>query len=385
MIKAIWSLPLGLLLISCSSGTEKNSGTSVDPSEPRSEGEEEVFFYGADLSYVNEMEDCGAVYYNEEDEQLDAFRIFADAGANLVRLRLWHDPSWGSYSNFSDVRKAISRARATDQKVLLDFHYSDTWADPERQLIPKAWRTHVDDVEVLGDSVYQYTFKTLEKLGEKGLLPAMVQVGNETNAMILQDEMEEGPIDWSRNAYLFNKGIKAVRDISAAYEQEIGIMLHIAQPENALWWFRDAVENGITDFDWLGISYYPLWSEYPLEDLDTAIKALKASYNKKIMVVETAYPFTLENFDNANNILDEEALLPGYPATPKGQYDYLVGLAEIIKASGGSGLVYWEPAWVSTTCNTQWGQGSHWDNATMFDQDGKAHEGIRFFSGAKKE
>ncbi|MDC6351954.1 glycosyl hydrolase 53 family protein [Zeaxanthinibacter sp. PT1] len=385
MFKLIWSFSLGVLLIACSSESGKNTGASVGSSEPELGGEKEAFYYGADLSYVNEMQDCGATYYNKEGKAMDPYQIFAQAGTNLVRFRLWHDPSWGEYSGFEDVRRSISRAKAQGLPVLLDFHYSDTWADPERQLVPKAWKAEVNNTAVLGDSVYQYTYKTLLKLGDMGLLPDMVQVGNETNVMILQDDMKEGPINWTRNAFLFNKGIEAVRDISLKYEKEVGIMLHIAQPENAIRWFKDAVANGITDFDWIGISYYPLWSEYPLEELGGALSSLKETYQKRIMIVETAYPYTMANADAANNILGEEALLPGYPATPKGQYDYLKRLARIIKAADGGGLVYWEPAWVTTNCRTQWGQGSHWDNATLFDQRGKAHLGMQFYAEAKND
>jgi arabinogalactan endo-1,4-beta-galactosidase len=161
-------------------------------------------------------------------------------------------------------------------------------------------------------------------------------------------------------------------------------MLHIAQPENALWWFEQASENGITDYDWIGLSYYPLWSDYKLNNVGVAFKKLITTYKKRLMVVETAYPYTMVNIDPANNILDEKALISGYPATQQGQLDYLNALQKIIQSSGGEGLVYWEPAWVSTGCSTLWGQGSHWDNATLFDHDNKAHLGMTFYNAALK-
>ena len=101
------------------------------------------------------------------------------------------------------------------------------------------------------------------------------------------------------------------------------------------------------------------------------------------MVVETAYPFTMENADNAANILGTDHLVPGYPATQQGQLDYINKLQEIIENSGGEGLIYWEPAWVSTNCSTLWGQGSHWDNATLFDQNNKANLGMQFYNASK--
>jgi arabinogalactan endo-1,4-beta-galactosidase len=159
-------------------------------------------------------------------------------------------------------------------------------------------------------------------------------------------------------------------------------MLHIAQPENALKWFKEAKENGVEDYDWIGISYYPLWSDYDLNNLGEALSTLIHTYDKKLMIVETAYPFTLENIDQAGNILGAEALIPGYPATQQGQLDYLLRLTEIIKESGGQGLVYWEPAWISSNCETRWGKGSHWDNATLFDQNGKVNLGMNFYYNA---
>ena len=344
--------------------------------------ESELFYYGADLSYANEMQDCGAVYRDRENTIQDPFKIFNEAGTNLVRLRLWHNPTWSNYSNFEDVKKSIKRAKSEGMKVLLDFHYSDSWADPSKQEIPAAWLDQINDTEALGELLYNYTYSTLETLASDNLLPEMVQVGNEINGMILQQGELVWPIDWNRNASLINKGIKAVRDISVAKNKTVEVMLHIAQPENAIWWFEQASENGVTDFDWIGISYYPLWSEYTLQNLSTPITSLITNYNKQLMVVETAYPFTLENADQANNILDANALVEGLPASQQGQLDYLMQLQSIIKSSGGEGLIYWEPAWVSTDCSTPWGQGSHWDNATLFDHNNKATLGLQFYNAS---
>ena len=342
------------------------------------------FYYGADLSYVNEMLDCGAVFKNANNEVKDPYKIFKEAGSNLVRLRLWHNPTWTNYSNYDDVKRAIQQAKAEGMEVLLDFHYSDTWTDPSKQKIPAAWENQINNKEALGDLLYNYTYETLHNLAKDNLLPEIVQVGNEINPMILQDDELVWPIDWERNSYLINKGIEAVRNISKEQNKSIEVMLHIAQPENGLWWFKEASENGITDYDWIGLSYYPIWSEYTLEDVSIPLQTLINTYNKKLMVVETAYPFTLHNNDEANNILDSNALINGFPATEQGQLDYLNKLKEVIELSGGNGLIYWEPAWVSTDCRTLWGKGSHWDNATLFDQNNKANLGMQFYNASKK-
>jgi len=158
--------------------------------------------------------------------------------------------------------------------VLLDFHYSDTWADPSHQKIPTAWESQIDDKEALGELLYNYTYEVLNKLAIANLLPEIVQIGNEINPMILQGDQLKWPIDWNRNAYLLNKGIKAVRDISKDQNKKVEIMLHIAQPENGLWWFKQATENGVTDFDWIGLSYYPMWSKYTLDDVSIPFQTL---------------------------------------------------------------------------------------------------------------
>jgi arabinogalactan endo-1,4-beta-galactosidase len=366
------------LSVSCSN---KNQNVSV---------EEEIeqlpkFYYGADLSYVNEMEDCSVIYKDANNIEKNPYKIFKEAGANIVRVRLWHNPTWTQYSNYEDVKKTILKAKAEEMYVLLDFHYSDTWADPQKQEIPAAWLSEIDNTEALGNLLYNYTFETLNNLANSNLLPDMVQVGNEINPMILQQGELVWPIDWERNSYLINKGIKAVRDIAELKNKEIEVMLHIAQPENGLWWFEQATQNGVTDFDWIGLSYYPKWSEYSLENLSVPLKKLISTYNKRLMIVETAYPFTLENADAAGNILGQDALIPNYPATEQGQLNFLNKLQEVIKSSGGEGLIYWEPAWVSSSCSTLWGQGSHWDNATLFDHSNKANLGMQFYNASKTE
>ena len=341
------------------------------------------FYYGADLSYVNEMEDCGAIYTDMDNNIKDPFKIFYEAGANLIRIRLWHNPKWTNYSNYEDVKKSIRRAKSDQMKVLLDFHYSDTWADPSKQEIPSDWLNYINDTETLGDLLYNYTFDTLNNLANSGLLPDIVQIGNEINPMILQHDELKWPIDWIRNSSLINKGIKAVRDVSSKTSINVEVMLHIAQPENGLWWFKEAYSAGISDYDWIGLSYYPIWSEYTLNNISSPLKTLIDNYNKRIMIVETAYPFTLKNADNANNILNEDSLISGYPASQQGQLNYLNELKKKIEEAGGEGLIYWEPAWVSTNCKTLWGQGSHWDNATLFDHNNKSNLGMQFYNSSK--
>ncbi len=325
------------------------------------------FFFGADLSYVNEMESCGAVY-RENGKPRDPFELFAERGANLVRVRLWNDADWTAFSDLPDVKRTISRARAQNMKVLLDFHYSDEWADGDKQIIPKAW-AGIEPTDKLARTLYDFTLGTLLELHGEGLLPELVQVGNETNPEIMRgpDDGKE-PINWDRNATLLNAGIRAVRDAAKQSGTPIRVMLHIAQPEYVLPWFEAAWKAGVREFDQVGISYYRRWSSEDFDGLAQTIREMKKHYPfAEVLLVETAYPWTLESADEAANLLNENTLIEGYPATIAGQSAYLADLTQLVIDAGGVGLVYWEPAWVSTSCTTRWGQGSHWENATFFD------------------
>ncbi|RMG58034.1 MAG: arabinogalactan endo-1,4-beta-galactosidase [Bacteroidetes bacterium] len=351
-----------------------------EPAPPAPEPPAKPFFRGADLSYVNEMLACGAVYRDSSGAEMDPYELFARAGTDLMRVRLWHNPDWTAYSDLADVTDAIARAKAAGMQVLLDFHYSDDWADPAKQSVPAAWAAVRENTQVLGDSVYEYTYRVLAHLHGQGLLPELVQTGNEINGEILRAEgAPAGAINWGRNAALLNRALAAVRDAERDFGAEIGLMLHIAQPENALWWFAEAKAAGVTDYDWIGLSYYPLWSDYSLDSLPTALRQLRQDHGKKVMVVETAYPFALDNVDAANNILGEDALVPGYPATEAGQLGYLRALEAQIRVGNSEGLIYWEPAWVSTPCSTRWGVGSHWDNATLIGRDGRPLAGMGWY------
>ncbi|NNE69874.1 MAG: cellulase family glycosylhydrolase, partial [Rhodothermales bacterium] len=238
---------------------------------------QQSYYLGSDLSYVNQMEDCGAVY-REDGVPKDPYQIFADQGTNVVRLRLWVDPSWQNslsqpagvkdqYSDFEDVREAIQRSKDAGMQVLLDFHYSDFWADPGRQVIPARWASVGYDTQALSDSVYQYTHRTLTRLDAEGLMPELVQVGNETNPGMLlylgMNSQYEGTGfvsgDWDRQASLFNAGIRAVREAGAASSIDPKIVIHFANPAGVVDRVRRLQNHGITDFDIIGLSFYYTW------------------------------------------------------------------------------------------------------------------------------
>ncbi len=335
------------------------------------------FYFGADLSYVNEMEDCGVVY-KENNEPKDPYEIFAGNGCSLVRLRLWHTPSWyddlnagNRYSDFQDVKKSILRAKAAGMHVLLDFHLSDNWADPSKQRVPVAWEGVVDNLPLLKDSLYNYISQTLLALDADGLLPEMVQIGNETNkGILLSPAVDAGgwTLDWNRNSQLFKRAIEAVRDVENSTGKSVKVALHLAGPADTGWLMEGFWNNGVTDFDVIGMSYYWAWHKpTDIDDTGNIVAQLKQKYpGKEVMIFETGYIWTTAGNDNANNIISE--VHPSYsPASPEHQKEWLIDMTQEVINRGASGVIYWEPAWVSSTCWTQWGQGSHQEHATFFD------------------
>jgi len=334
------------------------------------------FVMGADLSYVNEIEDAGAVY-KMDGKATDPFVIFKTIGTNTIRVRLWHNPVWKKvtsngkmYSDLYDVEKTIRRAKEQGMAVSLDLHYSDTWADPGNQTTPAAWTGL--SLAILKDSVYNYTLNVLNYLKAKNLVPEMIQVGNENNSGILWPAGQVLNNDYQNFADLLKSGIKAVRDFSTTSTIKPQIILHVAQIQNAEYWMDQLVSKGVTDFDIMGLSHYYKWSTVnDMNEIGKKITLFKTKYQKKIMIVETAFPWTSQNADTYNNILyTADPSIGIYPVSKEGQQQYLKELTKQLFNNGGSGIIYWEPAWITSPMRDAWGTGSAWENAAYFDFTG---------------
>lgn len=364
--------PARWLFATLAAATMLSSAHAADtPTAPKRASK---FYFGADLSFANEMDDCGA-RFRAAGKPADPFALVKAHGGNLVRVRIWNNPDWTHYSTYDDVLKTIRRAHAAGLEVLLDFHYSDDWADGEKQRPPAAWASL--DTDAQAKALYQYTRSVLDQLAAAGQNPELVQVGNEINPELLGGDKTK-PIDWTRDAKLINAGVKAVRDAGKASGHAARVMLHVAQPENILPWFDAATLAGVMDYDIIGISYYPKWSTYNLAGLGKTIATARQRYGADVMVVETAYPFTLDHGDDdSNNVLGADSLVAGYPATPDGQLKFLRAVTRTTIDNGGNGVVYWAPDWVTTRCKTRWGRGSTWENAAWFDL--KRHEALPVF------
>lgn len=350
----------------------------------------QTFYKGVDLSYVNEMEDAGIVY-KDNNVVKDVYQIFSDYGANLVRVRLWHNPTWTNlnsdgknYSGLADAKKTIRRSKDKGMAVLLDFHYSDTWTDPSKQWVPSAWAA-LTTTDQLKTALYNYTYNTLTELDNEGLMPEFVQIGNETNGNMCVTEgatSELYPVDFARQATLMNAGIQAVKDVGAVGTITPKTVIHIAEPKKVYSFFQNAVANGLSGFDIIGISYYPVWhTDHTYQGVGQLVKSLKTDFGKDVMIVETGHTWTVESMDNANNVMSGSA--SGFAApSPEVQKDFLIKLSNAVAANGGIGVIYWEPAWVSSPATTLWGTGSHWENATFFDfsNDVMLPGGMQFLS-----
>ena len=353
------------------------------------------FVMGADLSYANQIEDHGGIYL-DSSKMRDPFLIMKEHGANLVRVRLWNDPEWvrliyGSeqtplYSGFADVLKTVQQARNLGLAVNLDIHYSDTWADPGTQNPPAAW-ANITDLQTLKDSVYNYTFSVLSQLNAKGLMPEIVQIGNETNCGMMITNTNPGFPDlngcnghWQELGAVMNSGIKAVRDVSAQSAVKTKIALHIADPANVDWWFAQITNaGGVADFDIIGMSYYPIWhTTVVFSDLPTLITNLKNTYNREVMILETSYPWTTQGDDSYANQFGSQTPMTGYPFTVGGQTKFLTDLTQNMINAGGSGIMYWEPDWITSQMKDQWGTGSSMENCTFFDFTGNTLPSIDY-------
>lgn len=345
----------------------------TEPAEPE-------FLIGGDISFLPEIEDHGGVYRDGEGEK-DLLRLMKDHGFNAIRVKLWHTPD-GPYNTLEQVKGMARRIDAAGMHFLLDIHYSDWWADPQKQVKPAAWNDL--PFPVLVDSVYQYSRDVMASLQSQGTPPAMVQIGNEIRTGML---WPEGRVDgefntseqWDRLVALLDAGRRGILD--GAGNQPPRIMIHFdngAKNEMCRAFFDNLVNRGL-EFDATGLSFYPKWHG-SLEELAFNVPDLISRYGKDVYVVETAYPWTMEWSDEAGNIFGTEAdLHQGYPPTVDGQAAFLRDLREILQAVPGGqarGLYYWSPEWIAVE-----GVPSAWENAALFDFSGKALPGMDAFTG----
>jgi len=352
-------------------------GSTPYPEPPLEPPLATVTYRGADLSFLPTIEEAGTKFYSADNTQQDALTIMKNNGMNIVRLRLWHTPA-DAHSSLAEVVTLAQRIKASGINWWLDFHYSDTWADPGKQGIPAAWQSL--SYALLLDSLYNYTFRVMSELKVKNCLPVIVQVGNETNSGMLWDKGRVGgtfDTNWPQYAALVKKGVDAIK----AVDPTIKIMLHFAGTSGAPWYFNNIKTQGVA-YDIIGLSYYYWWHNRNLTELQSDLNALAASFDKDIFITETAYPFTTAWNDFTNNIVGSTTpLIPGYDATTAGQLKYITDLRTTIHNipnNRGIGFCYWAPDWVAFRGATAT-NGSSWENLALFDFNNKVLEAAKAF------
>ncbi|MDP4507759.1 glycoside hydrolase family 53 protein [Nonomuraea turcica] len=331
---------------------------------------------GADISSLAKSEAYGGVYRDARGRRGDAIRILSQAGLNYIRLKVWVNPADG-YNTKTQVLSIAKRAKANGMKLLVDFHYSDTWADPGKQFKPAAWEALPFDQ--LKQALYDHTYDVLDALRRQGTAADMVQVGNEINGGLLWPDGSNST--WANTAALLNAGYDAVKAVSASTK----VVLHLANGgDNGLyrWWFDNANANGIR-YDVIGLSYYAYWHG-TLEAFQANINDVATRYGKPVVVVETAYPFTTADDDGWENIILSPEPYPGYQATPQGQAAMLAKVADIVRQVPGGlglGLFTWEATWTGVKGNG-WdpadpSSGNGWENQALFDYSDRALPAMR--------
>lgn len=319
----------------------------------RVKGMTEDFICGVDVSsYLTEI-NSGVKYYDFEGNELDNqgfFDLLQASGINYVRVRVWNNPydtsgkGYGGGNNDLTTAVQIGQwATNAGMKVLVDFHCSDFWADPDKQQAPKVWSTlGVDDK---ANALEAYMTESLNTLLDAGVDVGMVQVGNETNGKFC------GESDWESMCKLFSAGSSAIRSVSTSRNHQMQVVLHFANPETAGRYSGYAAQLNTygVDYDVFASSYYPYWHG-TTENLTSVLKQVADTYGKKVMVAETSWATTLVDGDGHANTVrvgNNDTDLP-YPISLQGQALELRTVAQAVVSVGeaGIGMFYWEPAWL---------------------------------------
>ena len=366
----------------------------------------EDFILGMDVSSLIAEEQSGVRYFDFDGEEKDLLEILAENGVTHIRVRVWNEPYDEEGRGFGggncDIDKALAigqRAAQYGLKLIVDFHYSDFWADPGKQMAPRAWADM--DVETKAEALYAYTKESLQKLMDGGADIAMVQVGNETNGALCGEDR------WSNIQLLMKAGSRAIREVCP----QALVAMHFANPERSGSYanYAEYLDYYEVDYDVFASSYYSFWHG-TRQNLARVLGDIHQLYGKQVMVMETSWPYTGEDSDfSGNNVGDGSGLQLDYPFTVQAQANSVRDVADTVAhIPGGIGLCYWEGAWISVGTESweqnsplweQFGSGwassyaaaydpddagkyyggCSWDNQTFFDPTGHPLESLRVF------
>ena len=411
MLCFVLALTLLAGLVGCSGGKSYIPDGKIEGSDlyvKKVENLSEDFIMGMDASCVPALEASGVKYYNFAGEEQDVYQTLAEAGVNYIRVRVWNNPFDSAGNGYGggncDIQNCVAigkRATKVGMKLLVNFHYSDFWADPAKQMAPLAWEDMALEEKV--EALYQYTKESLELLKKEGVDVGMVQVGNETNGKMC------GETQWPQIAQLMSAGSKAIREV---YPDAM-VAVHFANPEKAGSYksYANNLDYYGVDYDVFASSYYPFWHG-TLENLTEVLADVNERFGKKVMVMETSYTFTSEDTDFSGNTIagNDGSVVMNYPCTVQGQATCVRDVIETVAGiPGGIGVCYWEGTWITVGQNSweensaKWEQfGSGWassfaagydpddagkyyggcavDNQAMFDAQGHPLESLRVFN-----
>ena len=374
------------------------------------------FILGMDASCVPALEAGGVTYSDHDGVERDVYEILAMNGVNYIRVRIWNNPynrdGKGYGGGNCDLENAIAigrRATRYGMKLLVNFHYSDFWADPSKQMPPKAWAGMDMDQKV--EALYQYTKDCLTALTEADVDIGMVQVGNETNGAMC-GEYGTTEYGWEKITRLMSAGSKAVREVCP----HAPVVLHFTNPETAGRYaeYGEKLHQYGVDYDVFASSYYPYWHG-TLENLSAELNRITATYGKKVMVAETSYAFTAADTDFFGNTVGAGDGVADYAISLQGQADLVRDVVDtaVNAMTDCIGVFYWEGTWISAGGKSyeankvlwethgsgwassfagsydpedagKWYGGCSVDNQAFFDRTGKATEALKVF-GLLKE
>ena len=332
---------------------------------------------GADVSSLQRTLDLGGKYYNAAGTQADPYDILKTAGVNYARLRVWNNPASG-YNNKAKVLQQARAIKAKGLKLMVDFHYSDTWADPGKQYPPAAWAGYT--LTQLQTAVYNYTYDVCTSLKSAGLTPDSVQIGNEINVGMLWPRGQIVNSNFAPLAGLLKQGYNATKACNSGTQ----VLIHTANSDsltNARW-FYDGIRAAGVQWDITALSYYCMWHG-TLANLYNVIADMRTRYGKPVVVVETAYQFTSADADSEKNSIPGTVLCDNIPSTSAGQAQQFTWVQNTARNAGAIGVFYWEPTWYAIKGNG-WdpanmnGTGDGWDNMAVFDWGGKVNPHIKW-------
>ena len=367
----------------------------------------EDFIFGMDASQVPALEAAGVTYSGFDGAETDVFETLAESGINYIRVRVWVDPYdaegngyGGGNCNIDTAIEIGKRATEHGMKLLVNFHYSDFWADPSKQMVPKAWAGM--DIETKAEALYQYTADSLNKLKEAEVDVGMVQIGNETNGAMCGENL------WVDICALMAAGSRATREVFP----EALIAVHFANPEKEGNYatYAKKLNYYSIDYDVFASSYYPYWHG-SLENLASVLNQVADTYDKKVMIAETSYTYTSEDTDfSSNTVSGGSGVIMSYPMTVQGQANHIRNLTDtaVNRIHNCIGIFYWEGTWISVgtnsweensalweTCGAGWASshaaeydpadagkyygGCACDNQALFDAEGRPLESLKVF------